>query len=236
MDRSGCPAGSRCSPAPRPALRGRPGRAQRWPAAHRPRPASGFDLRDGRGNQSGHLGVGGNDHRPAHRFQPILVQSHVQGAGGAHHAHHAGGCHASQFHGGGVDDVQDRQSLADHLIVPAVRGVAGDRHCPASGRLQSAQTPQQPRQRSFAAAQPAEGTIGHTGIRPEHGRDVVLIACGRRQLGQPDHEVRAGQGTHATQDTEDSIRHSTILRTSAPHASRCGEKEVCFEAGGRNGI
>ncbi len=105
---------------------------------------------------------------------------------------------------GRVDDVQDRQRRGrPHAVDPAMRRVARDRHRAASGRLQPAQPVHEPGQRVRAGAALGRPPVRHARIRPQHRRDVVLVALGPGQQRQPQHELRRGERAHAAQHAED---------------------------------
>jgi len=114
--------------------------------------------------------------------------------------------------GGRIDDVQHGNARSGrHILVPAMRGVAGNGDRAAPGGYQPVNPAQQPRQRVGAAGEFSPRAVGHTRVGPEYGRDMILIARRRRQKGQPQHELRAGQWPHAAQYAQNPvIRHAAV--------------------------
>ena len=66
--------------------------------------------------------------------------------------------------------------------------------------------------------------VGHARVRPQHGRDMVLVALGGREQGEPQHELGAGQRPHAAEHAEyfavKSVRAHAVWSCGVPRAMR----------------
>ena len=77
----------------------------------------------------------------------------------------------------------------------------------AAGGLEGACRPRvRAGQRVGAGAGAGGAAVGDAGVGPEDGGDVVLVALGGGEQGEPGHEVGAGERTHAAEYTEDTMR------------------------------
>ena len=125
-----------------------------------------LDVGDARRDQVVEVLGGRRDHLEAHALQRCAVNAHPVRALGREHAHPSGGgVVALHLLRAGLDDVQHRRAAgACHVLVPAVRAVAGDGDDGAARRVEEFDAGQQLRQGRGALAQDAGGTVGRGAV------------------------------------------------------------------------
>ena len=145
-----------------------------------------------------------------------MIDAGLDGAVGGQDAHLFLARRRQHAHGlpGHVDEGDGDLPLEP--VGEVVGGVAGDGQHGAAPPLQQAGPLQQPPVAALRVApQDGGGAVGHGGVAPDQGGQVLLVAGGVGAIQNPLVEVLGGLGPHAAQDAEALFRHFTFSMQEA---------------------